>query len=81
MLNPYLPYLDVAYLQPPTPRQMPYSFAVELQQSMGFVASRGGTAHVAPLLAVRDALAGQMWRFQWSDAAMTLGKRGRDGRK
>ncbi|CAL1172519.1 unnamed protein product [Cladocopium goreaui] len=50
--------------------QMPYSFAVELQQSMGFVASRGGTAHVAPLLAVRDALAGQMWRFQWSDAAM-----------
>ena len=52
------------------PRQMPYSFAVELQQSMGFV---HGTHHVAPLLAVRDALAAQMWRFQWSDAAMTLG--------
>lgn len=47
--------------------QMPYSFAVELQQSMGFV---HGTHHLAPLLAVRDALAAQMWRFQWSDAAM-----------
>ena len=49
---------------------MPYTFAQELQQAVGFV---GGAAHLAPLLAVREALNGQLWRFQWGDGPMPRG--------